>query len=182
MKITRVKVWFALAVAGAGAATAGICGVAMGQVAATRPATMEGTRAVLKATEGKVEMPVTKVVLFSSGVGYFEHNGMVEGTVSADLRFETAQINDVLKSLVVYDHGGGSVRTITYPANDPINRTLRSFQVNLSGDPPLAEILKQIRGAAVELSVGDERIAWGWSSGRRRWGRGRRRSRRMRGW
>jgi hypothetical protein len=104
-------------------------------------------------------MPVTKVVLFSSGVGYFEHNGMVEGTVSADLRFETAQINDVLKSLVVYDHGGGSVRTITYPANDPINRTLRSFQVNLSGDPPLAEILKQIRGAAVELSVGDERIA-----------------------
>ena len=62
---------------------------------------------------------MTRVVLFSSGVGYFEHNGPVTGNVTADLRFETAQINDVLKSLVVYDKGGGSVRTITYPANDP---------------------------------------------------------------
>lgn len=105
-----------------------------------------------------VDVPVTRVVLFSSGVGYFEHNGRVDGSVTADLRFETAQINDVLKSLVVFDRGGGSVRTITYPANDPVNRTLRSFQVNLSGDPTLADILKQMRGAAVALSVGDENI------------------------
>ena len=51
---------------------------------------------------------VNRVVLFSSGVGYFEHNGAVTGNVTADLRFETTQINDVLKSLVVYDRDGGS--------------------------------------------------------------------------
>ncbi len=105
-----------------------------------------------------VDVPVNRVVLFSSGVGYFEHNGSVTGNVTADLRFETAQINDVLKSLVVYDRGGGSVRTITYPANDPVNRTLRSFEVNLSGDPPLADILKQIRGAKVSVTVADESV------------------------
>ncbi len=32
---------------------------------------------------------------------------------------------------------------VTYPANDPVNKTLRSFQVDLSGNPPLADILKQ---------------------------------------
>jgi len=105
------------------------------------------------------DVPVTRVVLFSSGVGYFEHNGSVNGSVTADLRFETAQINDVLKSLVVYDRGGGSVRTITYPSNDPVNRTLRSFQVNLSGDPSLSDILKQMRGAAVSVAIGDETVA-----------------------
>lgn len=106
-----------------------------------------------------VNVPVNRIVLFSSGVGYFEHNGSVTGNVTADLRFETAQINDVLKSLVVYDRGGGSVKTITYPANDPVNRTLRSFEVNLSGDPPLADILKQIRGAKVAVTVADESLS-----------------------
>jgi hypothetical protein len=129
------------------------CPPVHGQTASTAPVAATTTAAA------SVDVPVNRVVLFSSGVGYFEHNGSVTGSVTADLRFETAQINDVLKSLVVYDRGGGSVRTITYPANDPVNRTLRSFQVNLSGDPPLADILKQIRGAAVTISVGDERIA-----------------------
>jgi len=104
------------------------------------------------------DVPVTRVVLFSSGVGYFEHNGAVSGAATSDLRFETAQINDVLKSLVVYDRGGGQVSSITYPANDPVNRTLRSFEVNLSGDPPLAEVLKQIRGAQVSVNVADETV------------------------
>ena len=109
-------------------------------------------------TAKSADVPVTRVVLFSSGVGYFEHNGSVTGTATSDLRFETAQINDVLKSLVVYDRSGGHVNTITYPANDPVNRTLRSFEVNLSGDPPLADILKQIRGAQVTVSVADETV------------------------
>ncbi len=120
--------------------------------AATGPA----TRA---AAEKSVDVPVTRVVLFSSGVGYFEHNGSVTGMATADLPFETAQINDVLKSLVVYDKGGGSVGAVTYPANDPVSRTLRSFEVNLSGDPTLADILKQIRGARVKVTVADEAVS-----------------------
>lgn len=50
---------------------------------------------------GPVEIPITRVVLFSSGVGYFEHNGPVEGDASCRLMFKTEQINDVLKSMVV---------------------------------------------------------------------------------
>ena len=50
------------------------------------------------------DVPVKQVVLFSSGVGYFEHFGTVNGDGSTELRFQTEQINDVLKSLVVYAH------------------------------------------------------------------------------
>ncbi len=95
---------------------------------------------------------------YSSGVGYIEHSGTVNGTVAAALQFETAQINDVLKSLIVYDNSGGTVRTVTYPANDPVSRTLRSFEVNLFADPPLADILRQIRGTRVTVSLADETI------------------------
>jgi hypothetical protein len=127
----------------------------LAQAAAPPPTTVAGP--VTGAVPAKLaEVPVTRVVLFSSGVGYFEHNGAVAGPVTSDLRFETAQINDVLKSLVVYDRGGGHITTITYPANDPVNRTLRSFEVNLSGDPPLADILKQMRGAPVSVSLAED--------------------------
>src|SRR5690348_2030111 len=76
------------------------------------------------------DVPVTAVALFSSGVGFFEHSGTVHGNGTTELRFRTSQMNDVLKSLVLEDLGGGHVTTITYPSQDPITKTLRSFQVD----------------------------------------------------
>src|SRR5690242_9826843 len=73
------------------------------------------------------DVPVKQVVLFSSGVGYFEHFGSIQGDGSTELRFKTNQINDILKSLVLQDMDGGRVTTITYPSQDPIAKTLRSF-------------------------------------------------------
>ena len=72
------------------------------------------------------DVPVTTVALFSSGVGYFEHGGIVRGNSSAELRFRASQMNDVLKSLVLQDEGGGHVSTIMYPSQDPLSKTLRN--------------------------------------------------------
>src|SRR5688572_8715732 len=55
-----------------------------------------------------VEVPVKQVVLFSSGVGYFEHFGNIQGDGSTELRFKTNQINDILKSLILQDLDGRS--------------------------------------------------------------------------
>src|SRR5712671_1082992 len=105
------------------------------------------------------EVPVKVVVLFSSGVGYFEHIGTVKGDSSTELRFKTQQINDILKSLVLQDTGQGKVSTIVYPSQDPIGKTLSSFQVDISRNPPLGELLNQLRGAKVKVSVGPEMIS-----------------------
>lgn len=106
----------------------------------------------------QAEVPVKAVVLFSSGVGYFEHFGNVQGDGSTELRFKTEQINDILKSLVLQDLDGGKVNVITYPSQDPIAKTLASFQVNLSGNPPLAELLNQLRGARVSITAQGDRL------------------------
>lgn len=105
------------------------------------------------AAEKQADVPVKVVVLFSSGVGYFEHFGTVAGNTTTELRFKTAQINDILKSLVLQDMDGGKVTTITYPSQDPISKTLRSFQVDITGNPSLADLLNQLRGAKVKVSV-----------------------------
>ena len=97
------------------------------------------------------QVPVTKVVLFSSGVGYFEHAGTVHGNSATELRFKTSQINDILKSLVLQDEDGGRVGAITYPSQDPLAKTLKSFQVDITQNPSLAELLNQLRGARVTI-------------------------------
>ncbi len=96
-----------------------------------------------------VNLPITRAVLFSSGVGYFEHEGVVAGDAVMRIMFKTEQINDVLKSMVLRDLDGGQVRGVTYAANDPLERALKSFAVDISGNPGMAELLDQLRGAAV---------------------------------
>ena len=104
-------------------------------------------------------VPVTKVMLFSSGVGYFEHAGTVRGNSSTELRFKTSQINDILKSIMLQDQDGGRIGTITYPSQDPLSKTLKSFQVDITQNPTLADLLNQLRGARVSVQTGGEALA-----------------------
>ena len=103
-------------------------------------------------------VPVNTVMLFSSGVGYFEHAGTIRGDGATELRFRTNQINDILKSLIVQDENGGRVGAITYPSQDPIGKTLRSFQVDITANPSLADLLNQLRGARVTVVTANERV------------------------
>src|SRR6266576_685223 len=79
-------------------------------------------------------LSIGQVVLFSSGVGYFQREGSVEGDARVDLSFPTSDINDLLKSMVLRDLDGGSVSAVSYESNAPVERTLKSFAVNLQGN------------------------------------------------
>ena len=96
-------------------------------------------------------LPIGKVILFSSGVGYFQREGEVTGDSRIDLAFPTANINDLLKSLVLQDLGGGKISTISYDSADPIEKTLKSFALDLTQNPSLADLLKQARGEKIEV-------------------------------
>jgi hypothetical protein len=105
---------------------------------------------------GAINLPITKAVLFSSGVGYFEHEGIIRGDQNVRLMFQTDQINDILKSMVVVDFDGGTVQGVNYAANDPLERTLRSFGVDISGKPTLPQLLDQLRGAEIIVRAPNE--------------------------
>lgn len=97
------------------------------------------------------QLPITKVVLFSSGVGFFEREGEVEGNTRIDLTFPVDNINDLLKSMVLQDLGGGHISAVSYDSRDPIEKTLRSFAINLTDNPGFGAILQQARGEKVEV-------------------------------
>lgn len=102
------------------------------------------------------EFPLKKVVLFNSGVGYFQRAGTVTDDGEIRLRFRTRQINDVLKSLSLVDLDGGQVSVVSFASREPLSRILGSFSVNLSGNPPLLEVCRQLRGTPVVVTVGTD--------------------------
>jgi hypothetical protein len=105
------------------------------------------------ASSRPVSLPIGQVVLFSSGVGYFQREGSVEGDARVDLSFPTTDINDLIKSMVLRDLNGGHISTVSYESNAPVERTLKSFAINLTGNPGFAQILNQARGEKVEVSL-----------------------------
>jgi hypothetical protein len=103
----------------------------------------------LKATQ---KLPITQVVLFNSGVGYFHRSGDVEGEARVDLQFSAADINDLIKSLIVQDARGQTV-PLRYDSQEPIEKTLKSFAIDLSTNPSYGQILNQMRGQKVEITL-----------------------------
>jgi hypothetical protein len=98
-------------------------------------------------------LPVSRVILYSSGVGYFQRAGKVSGSARVDLSFPVQDINDLLKSLVLQDLGGGQVSAVSYDSHDPVEKTLQSFAIKLNANPSLANILNQARGEKVEVAL-----------------------------
>jgi hypothetical protein len=106
---------------------------------------------------GSAELPIGRIVLFSSGVGYFQREGQVDGSARIDLQFHTHDINDLLKSLVLQDSGGGHINTVNYDNRDPVEKTLKSFAIDLTSNPSLGDLLGQVRGERVEvISYGEQ--------------------------
>jgi hypothetical protein len=101
--------------------------------------------------ETAVQLPIGQVVLFSSGVGYFQREGVIDGDARVDLSFPTQDINDLIKSMVLRDLDGGHVSAVSYDSNAPVEKTLQSFAVNLSANPTFAQVLNQARGEKVEV-------------------------------
>src|SRR5215212_3206682 len=105
------------------------------------------------AAAGEAKLPIKRVVIFSSGVGYFQHQGNVNGDAALDLKFRVNNINDLLKSMVLEDRGGGQISTVTYGSRDPITKTLQTFSIDLTKAPTLGQLLSQIRGEQIEMDA-----------------------------
>jgi hypothetical protein len=117
--------------------------------AAAKPFTKSIPRA---ATEtAAAELPIHRVVLYKNGVGYFEHQGRVTGNQELNIRFTTAQLNDVLKSLTVVDLSGGKVGGVRYNSIAPLSQRLSTLRLALDGNTNRAGFLNALRGARVEV-------------------------------
>ncbi|MDR0666924.1 MAG: hypothetical protein LBF71_05900 [Campylobacteraceae bacterium] len=115
-----------------------LCALILGSITAINADTLKN-----------VELPVKRISLFSSGVGYFERAGEVTGLANLTLPFENAAMDDVLKSLIVHDPSTNA--PIVSYSSDNLQKTLSSLKINLSSNPSIAQILASLKGAEIEI-------------------------------
>ncbi len=96
-------------------------------------------------------LPVRRVVLYKSGVGFFEHVGQVRGDQVVSIELTSGQLDDVLKSLTTLDLGNGRVTGITFNSTAPLEQRLRTLGLPLGGTTTPGQLLNALRGARVEV-------------------------------
>ena len=99
-------------------------------------------------------LPVKRVVLYKSGVGYFEHLGRVRESQDVTIPFTSGQLNDVLKSLTVLDLNGGRITGVEYGSSAPMDRQLGDLRLPVGEKASLTEFLGALRGARLEVRNG----------------------------
>lgn len=99
-------------------------------------------------------LPVRRVVLYKNGVGYFEHLGKVRNNEAISIDFNSAQLDDVLKSLTALDLGSGRVSGISYNSEAPLARRLAGLRLPVGERTTLPELLMALRGARLEVRAG----------------------------
>ncbi len=104
------------------------------------------------------ELPVRKVILYKHGIGYFERGGEIPAGQSARLDFKAAEMNDVLKSLTINDQTGNTVTGVRYDSSMPLVSKLAEFPFRLGDRSPLTDFLDQLKGAKVELKMGQSAV------------------------
>jgi hypothetical protein len=100
------------------------------------------------------DLPVRRVILYKSGVGFFEHVGSVTGNANVTIQFTTAQLNDVLQSLTAIDLDGGSIANISYNSIAPIEQRLSALRMPMNGNADRLALYQSLRGARVEVHSG----------------------------
>jgi hypothetical protein len=129
-------------------ASAALTGLAFAQQGAQKPAPKAAATAA-PATPQK--LPLRRVVLYKSGIGYFEHDGRVHGNEDVEIAFTSSQLNDVLKSLTALDFSGGRIVGASYNSQEPSGHQLSALPVPVAQSTTLPSLLQQLRGARLEV-------------------------------
>jgi hypothetical protein len=104
------------------------------------------------------ELPVTKVVLYQNGVGYFERRGVIQGR-DLELRVRPDQINDVLKSLTVLDLSGSVASSVSLPVERSGDEAAARLPSEVRHATGLQGVLGVLRGAHVQVESRDGNLA-----------------------
>jgi hypothetical protein len=104
------------------------------------------------------DLVLKRVMLSSGGLGYFEYEATVEGDATLKLTVSLAQVDDVLKSLVVYDDKGG-VGGLSLPGREPLAQAFKDLPFDQDSLASPADLLATLKGA--EITVGGSRAITG---------------------
>ncbi len=97
------------------------------------------------------DLVLKRAMLSSGGVGYFEYEAEVDGAATLGLDLPLDQIDDVLKSLVVYD-SAGSVGGIELPGRDTAHAAFADSPIGPEALESPVDYLNGLRGVMLQVT------------------------------
>jgi hypothetical protein len=102
------------------------------------------------------DVPVKSVTLYKHGIGYFEREGVIAPGEEARLDFKTADMNDILKSLIVTEGAGTRISNIRYDSNETLDQRLKHYPFQIGDTELLSTFLDRLKGSRIEVKLGDQ--------------------------
>lgn len=97
------------------------------------------------------ELALKRVVVSTGGVAYYEHEAVVEGDAELTLDVRLDQVDDVLKSLVVFDAQGG-VGAVRLAGREPMAEVFRDLPFAEADLGSLSGLLASLKGVEIEVA------------------------------
>ncbi len=97
------------------------------------------------------DLELKRVLLSQGGVGYFEYEANVSGDVSLPLGLPRDQMDDILKSIVVFD-SKGKVGGIRVAGENPLNASFKDLPFNQYELSSPARLLNALQGEEIKVT------------------------------
>lgn len=101
-------------------------------------------------TASHAGLTLDRVLLSNGGVAYMEYRSEVQGNATLELPIPLEQVDDVLKSLVIFD-SGGSVSGVSLPGREPLAQRFRELPFSPQDLATPATLLNALRGEPVQV-------------------------------
>jgi hypothetical protein len=97
------------------------------------------------------ELPLTRVVLSTSGIAQFTHSGPVTAGSTVDVAVRFDQVDDILKSLTVFDKAG-AIGPVSLPGQAPLAELFRDLPFGPDALDSSRALLNALVGSEVEIA------------------------------
>ena len=105
---------------------------------------------MLTSAANAAELKLTRVVLSNAGLGQFTRSGTVAPGTNVDLEVRLDQVDDVLKTLTIFDKAG-AFGTVSLPGKSPLTELFRDLPFGPQALSSQSDLLNALVGSEIEI-------------------------------
>jgi len=102
------------------------------------------------------KLPIKKITLYQHGVAFVERRAVFNSTEPLTLQFEDKEMNDILKSLCIFDMGRGKVTGVSYETGEDIAAQMAEKALSVPTGNAALGLFEAARGYNIVMKLEEE--------------------------
>jgi len=106
-------------------------------------------------------LPIKKMILYQHGIGFIERRSVFSSSDPLTLTFEENEMNDILKSLCIFDTGEGKVTGVSFETSEDPATLMKEKAIHIPAENAVFGMFQVIQGYTVKVRLLDASIITG---------------------